>query len=122
VIVLDSSALLAMFSDEPGGDEVRVAMSLDHVICPAPNWSECAQKMLAKGRDWASAASWVRQMGLSVEPVTAVDAEWAAEFWLTHRHLSLADRLCLALAHRLGVDAWTADAAWGDGPGIHQIR
>ena len=36
--------------------------------------------------------------------------------------LSLADRLCLALAERAGVEAWTADVAWGDGGNIRQIR
>ncbi len=35
--------------------------------------------------------------------------------------LAGADRLCLALADRLGVVAWTADAAWGDGDTVHQV-
>ena len=57
-----------------------------------------------------------------VEDVTESDAEWAATRWRQGEGLSLADRLCLSLAHRLHAPALTADAAWGQQELIHQIR
>ena len=57
-----------------------------------------------------------------IEPVTRADAEWAATFWQTHQNLSLADRLCLALADRLGAIALTSDAMWGTDAPVQQIR
>jgi ribonuclease VapC len=59
---------------------------------------------------------------LSVLPVTQADAEWAAFRWRRGEGLSLADRLCLALAHRLGTEVLTADQAWGAEPPVRQIR
>ncbi|MCL2780524.1 MAG: PIN domain-containing protein [Actinomycetia bacterium] len=122
MIVLDASAALAFLSGEPGSDEVERALEAGPTACSAADWSEVAQKILAAGRDWDAAASLLRSYGLSVEPVTVDDAEWAARDWLEHRHLSLGDRLCLALARRLGADALTADHAWGDAPGVRQLR
>ncbi|MDR2896352.1 MAG: hypothetical protein LBV30_06850 [Propionibacteriaceae bacterium] len=80
------------------------------------------QKILHHGDDWLAMRQLLDAYDLVVEPVKRSDAEWAAEFWLTHRDLSLGDRLCLALANRLGVVALTADQAWGSDEGIQQIR
>ena len=84
--------------------------------------SKVAQKVRARGGDWGTARALLLSYELTVEPVTLVDAEHAAGLWSPGRGLSLADRLCIALSHRLGVDALTADRAWGDGRGIRQIR
>lgn len=78
--------------------------------------------MLAAGRDWDLARALLSSYELDVEPVTLADAEWAARRWRPGEGLSLADRLCLALADRAGIDAWTADAAWGTGGSTRQIR
>ena len=59
---------------------------------------------------------------LRLEPVTIEDAEWAAERWQRGEGLSLADRLCLALAERADAEALTADTAWGSGGRVRQIR
>jgi PIN domain nuclease of toxin-antitoxin system len=119
--VLDASALLAFLAGEPGATVVEGALA-GAALCSAANWSEVAQKSLAAGRDWEAARALLHSFDLRVESVTAEDAEWAARRWRSGEGLSLADRLCLALAHRLGVDAYTADAAWGDADGIRQIR
>ena len=50
--------------------------------------------------------------GVRIEPVTAGDAEWAARRRRSGEGLSLADRLCLALAERLDTEVFTADTAW----------
>ena len=48
--------------------------------------------------------------------------ERAAALWRRGSGLSLADRLCLATAHRLSAVVWTADTAWGTGEPVRQVR
>ena len=108
--VLEASAMLAFVQGEPGADVVAERLDAG-AHCSAANWSEVAQKILAAGRDWDLARALLVSYDLHVEPVAVVDAEWAARRWRRGEGLSLADRLCLALAHRLGGGAWTADTA-----------
>lgn len=117
--VLDASALLAYLQGEPGADDVRGRL-IEGACCSAVNWSEVAQKIRARGRDWNAARALLEHFGLAVEPVTAADGEWAAERWRPGEGLSLADRLCLALGARLGGEVWTAEQ-WPDS-GVHRIR
>ena len=119
--VLDASALLAFLQGEPGAELVEEQLDAG-ARCSAVNWSEVAQKVLAADRDWELARALLTSYELAVEPVTVVDAELAARRWRRGEGLSLGDRLCMVLADRLGVEAWTADAAWGWGPGVRQIR
>lgn len=119
--VLDASAILAFVQGEDGHEAVEAA--LDGVaVCGAPNWSEVAQKVLAAGRDWDLVRALLESYGVEVEPVGAADAEWAARRWRKGEGLSLADRLCLAVAERLDVDVLTADTSWGSAGRIRQIR
>lgn len=120
-VVLDASAVLAFLQDEGGAADVETQL-VAGACCGAANWSEIAQKVLAKGRDWDLVRALLVSYELEVEPVTEDDAEWAAGRWSRSEGLSLGDRLCLALAHRLDVDAWTADTAWGTEAAVHQIR
>lgn len=106
--VLDASALLAFLQGEDGAEAVEQRLE-DGARCAAVNWSEVAQKVLAAGRDWNLARALILSYGIDVEPVTGADAELAAQRWRRGDGLSLADRLCFALADRLGVVAWTAD-------------
>ncbi len=119
--VIDASGLLARLKGEHGSEIVEEAL-LDGARCSAANWSETAQKILAAGRSWQSARALLLSYGLLIEPVTADDAEWAAHRWQPEEGLSLADRLCLALAERLDARVLTADSAWGSEGRITQIR
>lgn len=119
--VLDASALLAFLQGEAGADAVEGALERG-ARCGAANWSEVAQKVLAAGRDWDLARALLTSYSLVVEDVTADDAEWAAVRWRRGGGLSLADRLCLALADRLEGEAWTTDASWGEPAGVRQVR
>lgn len=119
--VLDASAVLAFLLNEPGGDVVEDALQ-QTASCSAANWSEVCQKITANDRNWRAARALLLGYGLVVEPVTAADAELAASFWPTQRHLSLGDRLCLALGERLDATVWTADAAWGTAGRVRQLR
>ena len=119
--LFDSSALLAFLQGEPGADVVETALA-DGGSCSAVNWSETAQKLIARGADWDAARGLLFSYGVDVEPVLGRDAERAAQLWRSGRGLSLADRLCLATAERLGATVWTADSVWGSSQQVRQIR
>ncbi len=89
------------------------AFLMDGAYCAAANWSEVMHKVRAADRDWELTGALLMSYGIRIEPVLAADAEWAARRWRRGEGLSLADRLCLALAARLDTDVVTADAAWG---------
>ncbi len=119
--VLDASAILAFLQGDDGAATVEDQL-VAGACCPAVNWSEVAQKVLAAGRAWDPARALLLSYGLVVEPVIIDDAELAASRWRHGDGLSLADRLCLAVADRLGAAALTADTAWGTGDNVQQIR
>jgi ribonuclease VapC len=119
--VFDSSALLAYLFLEPGAGVVR-----DKLVaggrCSAANWSEVAQKSIAKGLDWSQTRLLLLSFGLVIEPVTTVDAELAARLWIQGEQLSLADRLCLALGARLEATILTCDREWDGRAGVTLVR
>lgn len=119
--VLDASAVLAFIADEPGASEVEEALS-EGACCSAANWSEIAQRVRAIRGNWDLTRALLASYPLTVEAVTQEDAEWAAQRWHKGEGLSLADRLCLALAARRNAVVLTADRAWGTGKGVRQIR
>lgn len=121
MILLDASALLAFVHDEEGADEVEAALD-SGAVCSAANWSEVAQVVIARVGSFDTVRALLLSYDLVVEPVTSADAESAAALWRRESGLSLGDRICLALSARLVVDVLTADRAWGDGPGIRQLR
>lgn len=120
-VVLDASVILAFVQDEPGSDVVEQALA-GRTSCGAANWSEVAQKVIRAGRDWDLVRTLLLSYDLAIEPVTQEDAERAAHLWKEGTALSLADRLCLALAVRLDGDALTADTTWGSEGRVRQIR
>lgn len=120
-IVMDASAILAFLQGEDGAEVVETAL-VGGAQCGAANWSEVAQRVLAAGRDWEIARALLTSYGVRIEPVTFEDAEWAARRWKRGEGLSLADRLCLALAERADTQVLTADVAWGTSGQVMQIR
>jgi ribonuclease VapC len=119
--VFDASAILAFLQGEEGADVVETALE-EGGMCSAANWSEVAQTVLSRDRDWSLAKGLLSTFELVVEQVTVTDAEWAAGQWRRGETLSLGDRLCLALGHRHAATVWTADQEWGDQAPIRQIR
>lgn len=119
--VLDASALLAYLQGEDGSPTVERVLESGGT-CGAANWSEVAQKVRSRGRDWSLARALLLSWGLDVADVTVEDAERAADLWRSGSGLSLADRLCLALGDRHQVNVWTADRAWGENDRVRQIR
>lgn len=120
-VVLDASAILAFAKNENGAQVVEEAL-LGGAHCSAANWSEVAQKLLTGGHDWPLCRALLISYRIEVEPVVIQDAEWAARRWRRGENLSLADRLCLALAERLDIDVLTADSKWGSTGRVRQIR
>ena len=120
-VVLDASAILAFLLNEDGADAVEAAL-VGGSCCGAANWSEVAQKVLAAGRDWDLVRALLASYDIRVEAVTGADAEWAARRWKQGEGLSLADRLCLALAERADAEVLTADTTWGTAGRVTQIR
>ncbi|WP_019011721.1 PIN domain-containing protein [Deinococcus aquatilis] len=113
--VLDASAVIAWLRQEPGADQVDVALQNAAVIS-AVNFAEVLSKVGERGGDVRAAARDLRIEGLRVEPYGDEDAVVTAELRvLTQAQgLSLGDRACLALARRLGLPALTADQQWAN--------
>ena len=120
-VVLDASAILAFVQGEGGAETVEEAL-VDGAVCGAANWSEVAQKVLAAERRWDLVRALLVSYDLEIAPVGVDDAEDAARRWRSGSGLSLADRLCLALADRLELRVLTADRTWGTDDRVVQIR
>lgn len=121
--VVDASVVLAWLQDEPGADEAE-PMLMEGVI-GAANWSEVLQKARQHGAPVGMVARLLTSFGLTVIEVTRADAETAAALWQRGTSLSPADRLCLALGVRKGLQVATADAAWTaieNGPDVLLVR
>lgn len=108
--VVDASVVLAWLQDEPGADAAE-PMLMEGVI-GAANWSEVLQKSKQANADPEQVARLLTSFGLEVADVTERDGARAAGLWRRGSSLSLADRLCLALAERLELPVATTDAAW----------
>lgn len=112
--VLDTSAVLAYFWDEPGGARVmEVLQGGDHLIS-AVNLSELASKFVDHGIPEADIPRLIAGLELVVANHDAVLAQETGTLRRATRHLglSLGDRACLALARQLNATVLTADRPW----------
>lgn len=109
MIVLDSSALLAVLLDERGAENV-VATFADAVISAAM-LAEVLGKLEQKG--FASEDEYRRivAFGIGILPLDVTQARIAAKIALAPRELdlSLGDRLCIALAIQRNSTLLTSD-------------
>jgi ribonuclease VapC len=124
-VVLDTSAVLAMLWNEPGG--ARVEASLGEAVISTVNLTELVAKLVDRGGPEDGVREVVGRLGIET---VAFDAEQAMEAGLMRRNtraagLSIGDRACIALALRKGAVALTADREWtraGSGAAIEMIR
>jgi ribonuclease VapC len=110
LIVLDSSALLATFFEEPGYQQVDAV--LPEAMMSVVNVAETLTRLVRDGRDAEAMAARLATVGISFEPFDRAQVVVAAKLEPSTRHLglSLGDRACLAIARDLPV--LTADRAW----------
>ncbi len=112
--VLDTSAVLAYFWNEPGADRVtNVLEGGDHVIS-AVNLSELVSKFVDHGVPDEEIPHLIAGLELVVQEHDAALAQETGKLRRKTRQLglSLGDRACLALAQRLDAIAITTDRPW----------
>jgi ribonuclease VapC len=114
IYILDSSAVLAAYLREPGGDRVRNLTAKREIS--AVNFSEVEAKLLDYGMTHEAIAQ--LESLLPCETITFDRAQASLTAKLRpltkHKGLSLGDRACLALAIQKGATVLTADRAWAD--------
>lgn len=110
--VLDASAVIAVYFDEPGAEQVRA--TLPGALLSSVNYTEVIGKALDRGETLAAALRKLAAMGFTVVAHDAQLAQRAGELRPLTRRLgmSLADRACLALAERERLPVLTADRSW----------
>ncbi len=113
MIVLDASALLALINREPGWDVVARAAAGEDATISAVNYSEVLQKSARVGIPAEVIDGALDELTLTVSSFGRLDARLAASFYRHRSNLSLADRVCLALARSLSSPVYTTDREWG---------
>jgi ribonuclease VapC len=110
--VLDSSAVLAVFLNEPGGE--IVIPILEGALLSTVNLAEVHTRMLDRGAMAAHAWSRVQSVQCEICFFTEQQARIAAELLPVTRPfgLSLGDRACLALAIDRNATVYTTDRIW----------
>lgn len=109
--VLDASALLAYFQDEPGGEVVEAV--LPESVISSVNWAEVVQKLIVAGVVVDGMREDLQSLGLAIAPFLPEDGTMTGQWQQTRQYgLSLGDRACLSLGLRLNVSILTSDRAW----------
>jgi ribonuclease VapC len=108
-IVADASALLAILLDEPDADQYLSKLLIAHTVWMSPlNWWEVQVRMRIGYGDAgeATAAKWMTQIGIVIEPVTIRHGEIALAAYSRYRgrpaRLNLGDCFAYALAQAKG--------------------
>lgn len=117
MIVIDASSMMALTGAEPGAERVRSVVH--EAVMSTANVAEILSKAVDRGLDPELELATIHDLLLDVVPVSVEDAQRSASIRAVDAadgrpSLSLADRLCLALALRLDVPVLTGDRAWAD--------
>ena len=109
---LDTSALAALILGEPGA--AIVARRVSGALLSTVSYAELVGLLTRRGASPDNARAAIAGFPLTLVDLDAETAHRAGCLGqLTRREgLSLADRVCLALAERRGIPALTADRAW----------
>ncbi len=113
-LVFDSSAILAIYYNEPGKKKVRSLLDRSEPLISSVNLSEVFTKLLEGGLDADSVLESFTGLEIEVRGFDEAHAMRAAALWNDTKKLGLSfgDRACLALAIHENVAAVTADKNW----------
>lgn len=111
-VVLDASALIALFAGEPGHE--IVASRLERAAITTVNIAEVGDFVLRHGGNLRDLDESIGKLEIAIlTPDYALALEASALLPPTRSAgLSLADRFCIALARRMDRPALTSDRAW----------
>ena len=101
MIVLDASALLALINQAPVGMSWPREAAGDDATISSVNYAEVLQKAARLGVPAEAVDAALDALGVTVSPFGRLDARLTASFYRHRSGLSLADRVCLALARSL---------------------
>jgi len=113
--ILDSSALLALLQDEPGGDRVTRALTAGATAMSAANIAEVLALFAVRlGVVPADTRAVVQKLGITVLDVTEEIAVRSAHIAIRYPRsgLSLGDRLCIATGLVHACRILSADRVW----------
>ena len=112
-VVFDSSALLALILQKPGG---QLDDLLPKAVISSVNFVEVLTKLIDLDRLDATILGMNLRTVIRVEPFTEAQASIAAQLRPATRHLglSLGDRACLALAISTKCEVYTSDSRWAE--------
>ena len=113
MIVRDASAFLVLVKQG-----ARLGTVACHVVdqdstVSAANYAEVLQKADRVGIVAEKIDSQMDAFGITVSPFNRLDVRLAVSFYRHRSGLSLADRVCLAIARSVASPAYTADRLWG---------
>jgi PIN domain nuclease of toxin-antitoxin system len=124
MIVLDSSVILAMLFEEPGGELAEEALA--DAAMSTVNIAEVYTRARSAGIGTAAADAIFAHSKVDIGPLSLRQAQLAGELQAATigAGLSLGDRCCLALAWDRKLPVLTADRAWAqfDGAFGFEIR
>jgi PIN domain nuclease of toxin-antitoxin system len=111
-VVVDSSAVLALFFDEPGCE--IVAPLVEDALLSTVNLAEVHGRMIDRGAQPEQSWGWIRGLECRICSFSDEHARIAAELKRITRPfgLSLGDRACLALAIERKATVYTTDRVW----------
>lgn len=111
-VVLDASALIALVRGERGAAKVAGAIAGARVS--SVNYAEVVSHFVHAGMPEQEIDAMLDPLPMVVVPVDKALARLAGRLRgvTAEAGLSLGDRVCLALAQRDGLPAWTSDQAW----------
>lgn len=110
--LLDSSALLALVLEEPGGDRVESFFE-KQVFMSSVNYAEALLKLKRYGKTLKATMHDIRSLHIRILDFTEITAEQTTRIHEPSTiNLSLGDKACLATALELGLPVVTADRAW----------
>lgn len=130
-LLLDASALIALFRQEPGYPEVQRALSGRSCFVSSVTLTELEGKLVGRGEytHGEVQASWGRLAPFVPELVFDVECRAKAAFYYARKSpygLSLGDAACFGTAEVHGLSVLTAEQGWARVPdlpfGVELIR